>query len=404
MNARVVLGALLVTGGLLASGCSLLDVDETSGQEAVSFRTYGRRAVGGQRSVWKAGVALPAGAASQGAATRAGDSYIAPGGNFATGDTIVVFGFYHPGDGVTDGSWAAENAAGTNIPDFMYDQAVIKQANGSWDYSPKKYWPNEYGTGATSAHKDKLSFWGYYPKSAAGLTLYAAGTTNAYTNATSGLPKIHFCQSTDPDEQVDLMLSTLLSDLYKTQAHEVDEETWHYGALTNGQVGLTFCHALALVEIEIAEGTGADVTYFGLTNIYRSGTLENPATLTWTGQGDSHDFEEENMEVTGTNIATLLMMPQTLSADATLTIDYDIEFDSFDPSHPDPIVYSGETITAKLFKNTGDPAVDYGVTAWLPGHHYVYRVSRGLDRIEFEEIVEAGADWDLYTPEIDVTD
>ena len=36
---------------------------------------------------------------------------------FDNGDQIGIFGFYHNGSGSTDGSWAAESSAGTNIPD-----------------------------------------------------------------------------------------------------------------------------------------------------------------------------------------------------------------------------------------------------------------------------------------------
>ena len=317
--------------------------------------------------------------------TKADASYVAPGGDFAAGAEIGVFAYYHNGDGATDASWAAENAAGNNIPDYMYNQSIVKQDDGSWLYSPIKYWPNESGASAASEHIDKVSFWGYYPRNAAGLNLYRAGTTTAFTNATSGLPKVTFTQNEDPAQQVDLMFTDLQKDLYKNDAA-------NHGHVTNGAVNLVFRHALALVEFQLAEGTGAEVHALSLTKIKKSGTVEDPATLTWTNVGDSYDFVENDVTVSGTSVLSLLAIPQTLEADAAFTLTYDIHFASSDPDHPDPIVYTGDSISVKLFKNTGAPD-DYGVTEWLPGHHYIYKISAGLDRIEFEEIVEDAKDW-----------
>ena len=57
----------------------------------------------------------------------------------------------------------------------------------------------------------------------------------------------------------------------------------------------------------------------------------------------------------------------------------------------------------KLFKNAGG-ADDYGVTAWEAGKHYIYKIAAGLDRIEFEEIVESSEDWSEGNNNISVPD
>ena len=327
--------------------------------------------------------------------TKTSASYVKPGDDFAAGAVVGVYGFYH--DGTT---WAAETAAGTNIADFMYHTALTKQDDGSWTYSPIKYWPNEYGTGASSVNVDKLSFWGYYPRNAAGLNLYKSGTTTAYDNNTNGLPKISFTQQDDPDEMVDLMFTTPLLDLYRNDAS-------NHGAITNGEVTLTFKHALALVEFRLAEGTGAKLNSLSLTNIKKTGTIEDPATIpfAWSNVGGSLNISETNVTVEGTSLLTILAIPQDIDANATFALNYDITFASSDPSHPDPIVYTGDSFSVKLYDQTNsDPDKRYGVTAWEAGKHYIYVVSAGLDRIEFEEIVESSEDWSVGNDNISVQD
>ena len=46
---------------------------------------------------------------------------------------------------------------GAIIPDFMYNQEVNKNTDGSWTYSPVKYWPTMASTGY-------ISFYAYAPQ------------------------------------------------------------------------------------------------------------------------------------------------------------------------------------------------------------------------------------------------
>ena len=48
----------------------------------------------------------------------------------------------------------------TTIPNFMYNQKVT-WSSSKWNYSPIKYWPNEYGNTASSDDIDKVSFFAY---------------------------------------------------------------------------------------------------------------------------------------------------------------------------------------------------------------------------------------------------
>ena len=47
-------------------------------------------------------------------------------------------------------------------PDFMYNQQV-SFTGSAWDYSPIKYWPNNFGTSAASDAIDRLTFFAYAP-------------------------------------------------------------------------------------------------------------------------------------------------------------------------------------------------------------------------------------------------
>lgn len=348
---------ILAAALLLLSACAKVSDDRSGEQMPVTFSTYGLRPTG----------------------TKADASYVAPGADFAVGSVVGVYGFYH------DNSTFATDP--DNIADFMYNTALTKQDDGTWSYSPIKYWPNEYGAGANSDNVDKLSFWGYYPRGAAGLNLYKSGTTTAYDNNTPGIPKATFTQKENPDEMIDLMFSELENDLTKPGINE--------------NVTLKFRHALSLVEFQLAEGTGAEVNSLSLTEIKKTGTCANPsaAGITWTDVTGSFGISMTSMTVTGSTLLRILAIPQDIDSDATFTLNYNIQFASSDPSHPEPIVYTGESANAKLYKTGADA---YGVTKWEAGKHYIYKISAGLDRIEFEEIVEAGDDWTVFPDTISV--
>lgn len=109
------------------------------------------------------------------------------------------------------------------IPNFMYNQEVTGTGDPLvWSYSPLKYWPNEYGTGANSDDMDKLSFFAYAPyvevKPTSGIPVLVtkADSTNrdsvlnknitALTRNTAvGDPMVKYVVDTDPSTSVDLL-------------------------------------------------------------------------------------------------------------------------------------------------------------------------------------------------------
>ena len=75
-----------------------------------------------------------------------------------------------------------------DTPDFMYNQEVIKSADGSWTYSPVKYWP----TMETSGYKDHfISFYAYAPHTSDAnslITLSGNNDKHAAPTVTISLP------------------------------------------------------------------------------------------------------------------------------------------------------------------------------------------------------------------------
>lgn len=104
---------------------------------------------------------------------------------FETGATIGVFGYYLPG----------ETADVSNkTPDFMYNEEVTKQADGSWTYSPLKYWPAD--------QSDKIHFVGYTPMAS------ASNRISISSNTQKGYPILSY---TLGDARTDLLASVPVS-------------------------------------------------------------------------------------------------------------------------------------------------------------------------------------------------
>ena len=81
--------------------------------------------------------------------------------------------------------------ATVSTPNFMYNQLVEKK-NGTWQYTPLKYWPNN--------DSDKISFFAYAPHNATGVTP---------SNATQkGYPSFTYTTPTAEADQVDLLAAT----------------------------------------------------------------------------------------------------------------------------------------------------------------------------------------------------
>lgn len=240
----------------------------------------------------------------------------------------------------------SDNSAGSNDyaagtpsnfkPNFMYNQKV-KYESGEWKYSPLKYWPNEYGTGANSTATDKLTFFAYAPYVA---TAGTEGVTAISANNATGDPTVSFKVPAKAEEQIDLLWSN--ADL-KNMTKQA----------TGGKVSFTFVHALSNLSIyPIAVVDATDIPASGGTDIdaatkvtinsitikgkfNQEGTL-NLATGVWTSSAATTDqtvsyqpttaFDVTDINDKGeatTPISEFMFIPSTAAANYEITIDYD---------------------------------------------------------------------------------
>ena len=214
------------------------------------------------------------------ATTRAGkpgdlDNAVMRGAGNAIGDGFGVFAYY------TNNNDYDQLA----IPNFMWNQkvkakfasAAAEAAFQYWEYSPLKYWPNEYGNNAISDDNDKVTFFAYAPyvdvetSGKLSATDIAAGKdkwgiTSMTRNVTAGDPIIKYIASFNKDKAVDLCWGVCQNSdwqLVQTgQAQKIDlGKPWlnvqrpadasALSATTGQKVKFQFRHALAKMKIDI---------------------------------------------------------------------------------------------------------------------------------------------------------
>lgn len=188
----------------------------------------------------------------------------------------------------------ADNYDQSFTPNFMYNQQVTFSGTGDaakWSYTPIKYWPNEYGTGALSEDADKVSFFAYAPyvsvNPASGKVIdKSTGTGSTYTedngditsgivgmknNSATGDPMVKYISSFYTNQQVDLTWGTVGNadvtwyqkkvnatpanttqtiDAYKPWLN-VQHPKETSNASTDNRVKFNFNHALAALNVTV---------------------------------------------------------------------------------------------------------------------------------------------------------
>lgn len=147
-------------------------------------------------------------------------------------------------------------------PDFMYNQQV-KFAGSAWDYSPVKYWPNNYGAEANSDAIDRLSFFAYAPYVDVTYStgLVTDGSTTGITaltrNTAAGDPLVKYSASTSPKSSVDLCWGVAAGAF--TSSVDGNNNTVEAGQpflnlikpKTNDRLNFMFKHALAALNVKV---------------------------------------------------------------------------------------------------------------------------------------------------------
>jgi hypothetical protein len=173
-----------------------------------------------------------------------------------------VFSYY------TDDSNYVPTASTGSKPNFMYNQLVSGTDNDTptWSYSPIKYWPNEYGPGAVSSNRDKLSFFAYAPYVAVTpSTGVVTGSPNDVgiikltANTYGGDPLVSFVFDNNPAQSVDLMYGVANADTpYGIEAPTESQKVVAGAPFLNmtkqtagNKIKFNFKHALARLGLTI---------------------------------------------------------------------------------------------------------------------------------------------------------
>ena len=146
----------------------------------------------------------------------------------------------------------------TTIPNFMYNQQVT-WSSSKWNYSPIKYWPNEYGNTASSDDIDKVSFFAYAPYvdvtastgQVTGDKTY--GITQLSRNTATGDPLVKYITrasgSVVTDHGVDLLWA-----VNNSNGLPYLNQTRTAGTTSDDKIQFTFNHALAKIGAMIKAG------------------------------------------------------------------------------------------------------------------------------------------------------
>ena len=175
----------------------------------------------------------------------------------------------------------------TTIPNFMYNQKVT-WSSSKWNYSPIKYWPNEYGNTASSDDIDKVSFFAYAPYvdvtastgQVTGDKTY--GITQLSRNTAIGDPLVKYITRASGSATTDYGVDLLWA-VNNSNGLPYLNQTRTAGTTSDDKIQFTFNHALAKIGAMIQADGDDFVDYDGSaankTKIYvRSVTITGFAT------------------------------------------------------------------------------------------------------------------------------
>lgn len=365
-------------------------------------------------------------------ATKADVNGFADGDKLPAGSSFGVFAFFHEGTTSNPGSWATAAADATlkNHPNFMLNQkvdvSVDASSNYTYTYTPARFWP---------AAGNRITFYAYYPYVANGMYT-ASGITEVATanyqlttymnKDTDGQGSFGFDVAYEAKDQIDFMVSDLCADQNKKDGILTGE------ASSTETVQFDFHHVLSQVRIatlnvvndnpnvsitptairftDIAVHGELTVSEDWSSKIDDTGKVTN--SFTWsnllTERVGAPSIKGVHVEYTGaqkpgeTNEAYeirkkqnyLMMIPQTFTDEAMITIIYDVV--RTDPGTGEHYSYTGNEVSAAL--NTATVGgVD--LTKWEMNKIYTYTASVSLTGIvltaSYVDWTEGSFDLDL---------
>ncbi|MBR1484185.1 MAG: hypothetical protein IJ612_00635, partial [Prevotella sp.] len=154
-------------------------------------------------------------------------------------------------------------------PNFFYNQQVkYNTTSTKWEYTPVKYWPNEYGSSALSDDVDKVSFFAYAPYVDVAATSGKVdadkntwGIAGLSKNSATGDPVVKYIASFDPLYTVDLCWGVANGEVWnKTNGGSqtmkaglpwIDVERPLSTDVATGSLKFTFLHALSQLQVKV---------------------------------------------------------------------------------------------------------------------------------------------------------
>ena len=356
--------------------------------------------------------------------TRANPDYFIGGVSGSVGETHLndgtsmgVFGYFHPQDNGSQGTW--KHGAGVyNTPNLFYNEQVTITNEGggsySYDYTHNRYWPKN--------PLDRISFIAYYPWN----ELNTSGSASTSTivepfldtqSKREGMVGFYYVVPEKSKDQIDFCVSDLcleqskaLWDTDHTQGLTIGTET----SVTDntGTVKFFFHHALSQIRVKtVAFDTGGNdqvnlkINYIVFKNVavfgqcipvpdFSSTTATGRTTVnpTWptgslvarrpnltSGVTAKVCYDSSNDTWNVDNF--LLMIPHEFFTDATIEVNFDVTRVK-DPVTGEYYSYLGNTLSA--------PLTTTSVYEWQAGKIYTYNITLDLKQIKVAADV---ADW-----------
>ncbi|MBQ3711331.1 MAG: fimbrillin family protein [Bacteroidales bacterium] len=410
---------IIVAAALALVSCLKVETYEGSGfpkyEESdypVSFSWYARR------TLYSGPVTAP---------TRANPDYFIGGTSGSIGEAHLndgtamgVFGYFHPQDHGSQGTW--KHGVGVyNAPNLFYnEQVTITDEGGSYSYAyaNDRYWPKN--------PLDRISFIAYYPWNALNTSGSATDETivEPFLDTQSkreGMVGFYYVVPEKSEDQIDFCVSDLcleqskaLWDTDHTQGLTIGAET----SVTDnsGTVKFFFHHALSQVRIKSVnfdkagnDSLDVDIKYILFSGVpvygqcipvpdFSSTTATGRTTVTPTWPVGSLVNRRPNLTSgvranvcydSGTWDADnfLLMIPHEFKVDAKIVVNFDVkrrkgEVDG--NTGGEYYAYENNTLEATLTTNT--------VYGWEAGKIYTYNITLDLKQIKVTADVEPWLD------------
>ena len=276
-----------------------------------------------------------------GGMTRA--SY-ATGNTFNVGDEMAVFGTM-----LTDPS---------DVDTVFFNQKVTYTGDVIWEYSPKRFWNNG----------SVYDFYALFP--------YSYSSKESFDFENNVFSVNNFEVAENADDQVDLMIAQRV-----------------LNAKHGNTVNLVFNHILSNVSFYFNTGSKFDtngiesveMVSFKVKNLHNKGSFaqtgwndNNVFVGAWTADDSKYNLPEVNNKkftIGGDDAYTtltddLLLLPQTIAADAVIEVVYKLHYEDGTSSRFDKTVYLNKIIG----KNNKKTSIKK-IASWDPNFRYKYILS-----------------------------